>query len=172
VTQNVDWVGHDIHVPSRNRSFLVHLNKKLHEPMFERLSEHFEFMWATTWDVEAQSLIAPLLGLPKWGVVPMCDSRSAEYKDYYGGDYAWSPLYAKTKPIAKWAEEFDIKRFAWIDDQTSMDDQAYLDGRGLNAKIFFVNPETGLTLEDEEKLINWALEVPEEDDLPHIPFGF
>ena len=174
VTRFVEWVGHDIYVPSQGRSYLVHLNETLHKPMFERLAEHYTMMWATTWDVEAQTLIAPKLGLPKWDVVPMCNSRSAEYKEYYGGNYAWSPLYSKTKPIAKWAEENNISRFAWVDDQAFVDDQAYFDGRGLKGKVFTIDSAEGLTLEDEKNLIDWAVngDTEEADDLPHIPFGF
>jgi hypothetical protein len=93
----------------------------------------YELCWATTWMAGANRWIAPVLGLPD---LPFVDFGDVLLQDRPDGAH-W-----KTAPLVEYA---DGRPFAWVDDEQSDLDQAYVSAhhraRGL---LHHVNPRIGL----------------------------
>lgn len=113
--------------------------------LLTRLGEHFDLAWGTTWEHEAPTLIAPLLGIGRdWPVAvntTAAASKAPGIRDLAAG-----------------------RPFVWMDDALTEDDTVHL--RGLDCLLIPVasprvdgsNPETatGLTSEHVETALAWA----------------
>ncbi|WP_329613121.1 hypothetical protein OG244_07260 [Streptomyces brevispora] len=126
----------------RRRPLRVWLNPE-HGQDLLRLD--YELCWATTWMADANRWIAPVLGLPE---LPFVDFGDALFRDRPDG------VHWKTAPLVDYA---DGRPFAWVDDEQSDADQAYLTAhhraRGL---LHHVNPRIGLREEDFRTLADFA----------------
>ncbi|WP_042435973.1 HAD domain-containing protein [Streptacidiphilus anmyonensis] len=108
----------------------------------------YELVWATTWGEDANVAVAPRLGLPALPLLPWPDDPAVEERDVRAGRH-W-----KTRPIVAAAAG---RAFAWVDDEIGRADRdwvaAHHDGPAL---LLRVDPRTGLTGEDFERLAAWS----------------
>ncbi|ELP68307.1 hypothetical protein ACKI1I_00095 [Streptomyces turgidiscabies] len=134
---------------SRRRPLRVWLNPEHGRSL---LQLGYELCWATTWMDKANRWIAPVLGLPE---LPFVDFGDALFQDRPDG------IHWKTAPLVDYA---DGRAFAWVDDEQSVLDQAYVaahhHGPGL---LHHVNPRIGLLEDDFRTLADFAesLDTPQ-----------
>lgn len=104
--------------------------------------------WATTWEDEANTEIAPRIGLPPLPVVHWPEpSAEHEHEDQ------WFGLHWKTRPLVEWAGG---RPFIWVDDEITDADREWVSthhhGRAL---LHHVAPARGLTDDDFAVLDSW-----------------
>jgi hypothetical protein len=104
-----------------------------------------QLVWATTWMDEANDVLAPVLG---WPPLPVLDAADRSVADEYFG------LHWKTRPIlARAAGE----AFAWLDDELTVADREWTrEHHPGPALLLSVNPRTGLTSTDLDRLESWV----------------
>ncbi len=127
---------------TRRRPLRVWLNPE-HGQSLLRLG--YELCWATTWMADANRWIAPVLGLPE---LPFIDFGDALFQERPDG------VHWKSGPVVNYANG---RPFAWVDDEQSDLDQAYVTthhrGAGL---LHHVNPRIGLREDDFHTLADFA----------------
>ncbi|WAZ20919.1 hypothetical protein STRCI_002066 [Streptomyces cinnabarinus] len=97
------------------------------------LALDYDLCWATTWMSAANRWIAPVIGLPELPYVDFGDNLFAERPDGVHWKTATIVEYAKGRP------------FAWVDDEQSEADEAYVaDHHPTAALLHHVNPRIGL----------------------------
>ncbi|MGW1540894.1 hypothetical protein ACWCPM_11750 [Streptomyces sp. NPDC002309] len=105
----------------------------------------YELCWATTWMDDANRWIAPVIGLPR---LPFVDFGDNLLRDRPDG------VHWKTAPLVEHAAG---RPFAWVDDEQSDLDQAYVrthhPGPGL---LHHVDPRVGLRADDFRALAGFA----------------
>ncbi|MGP4025982.1 HAD domain-containing protein [Actinomadura sp. 3N407] len=105
-------------------------------------------VWATSWEDEANTEIAPRIGLPTLPVV-----KWPESSDEHDREDRWFGLCWKTRTLVNWA---DGRPFAWVDDEITDADRDWVSahhrGRFL---LHHVRPFRGLTDEDFAALDKW-----------------
>ncbi|MEV7322478.1 HAD domain-containing protein [Streptomyces sp. NPDC093970] len=101
-----------------------------------------QLVWATTWMDDANTCVAPWLGLPPLPVVEWPDE-----------DEPSALLHWKTRPLVEWAAQ---RPFLWIDDEITEADRAWVatHHRGP-ALLHRVSHEFGLTTADFTTLESW-----------------
>jgi hypothetical protein len=108
----------------------------------------YEMVWATTWEEDANEIVAPRLGLPSLPMVRWPEPSPEEERDIRAGRH-W-----KTRPLVAWAAG---RPFAWIDDEITRADRAWVaahhDGPAL---LHQVDPHVGLGSKDFAVLTGWA----------------
>ncbi|WP_439681493.1 HAD domain-containing protein [Embleya sp. MST-111070] len=104
-----------------------------HRALLLELANVFNLVWATSWEDEANRLIAPLLGLPSLRVI----------KWHWG----FSQPRVKTLKIARWAQENGERPFAWVDDQivTAVDEPDLVAAYPWPVILRAIDPSVGLT---------------------------
>lgn len=110
----------------------------------QRLSEHYELIWATGWEERANDVLPGLLGLPQLPVVT------------FGEDARFGTAHWKLGPL----EEFGHGRpLAWIDD--CLDESCHQWARGREEPTLLVPTESSLGLEEAhtEALAAWARDL-------------
>ncbi|MFJ8045428.1 hypothetical protein ACIRBX_33470 [Kitasatospora sp. NPDC096147] len=104
----------------------------------------FDPVWATTWEEEANSHLAPLLGLPRLPVITWSRPRPEP-----GGGVFW-----KTPDVVAWARG---RAFAWVDDLITEADTEWVRAHHAGpALLLRIDPRTGLTTGHFERLAAWA----------------
>ncbi|MEV6179359.1 hypothetical protein [Streptomyces sp. NPDC052015] len=109
----------------------------------------YELYWATTWMGEANRWIAPVIGLPE---LPYVDFGER--------------LFAVRDDLVHWKTEVLVahaagRPFAWVDDEQSPADQAYVARHHPAAALLHhVNPRIGLRDPDFAALTAFAKELP------------
>ncbi|NUR62673.1 MAG: hypothetical protein HOV87_29065 [Catenulispora sp.] len=108
-----------------------------------------ELVWATAWEHEANTEIAPRIGLPQLPVVEWGGESVVEVleDDFLG-------LHWKTRLLVRWADGRD---FVWFDDEpTDIDVTWVADNHRGRALVYRVpQPTVGLTDGDFEALERW-----------------
>lgn len=134
--------GEDGVLSSRRRPLRVWLNPE-HGRSLLRLG--YELCWATTWMDDANRWLAPVLGLPE---LPFVDFGEALLQERPDG------VHWKTGPLVEYAQG---RAFAWVDDEQSDLDRAYVGAchRGA-ALLHHVNPRIGLREDDFGDLAGFA----------------
>lgn len=125
----------------RLNGFQVRLNPA-HGPALQNLG--FDLVWATTWEHDANTMIGPIVGLPELPAIT------------WQWQTARPPgnVNFKTPTVVGWAKG---RPFAWIDDELTADDRAYVAARHDGpALLHTVDPTTGLTDDDFAALTAWA----------------
>ncbi|MFF3849095.1 hypothetical protein [Streptomyces sp. NPDC002328] len=126
----------------RRRPLRVWLNPE-HGPALLRLD--YELCWATTWMSEANRWIAPVLGLPE---LPFVDFGDALLRDRPDG------VHWKTPALL---EHADGRPFAWVDDEQSDLDEAYVTAHHrTHGLLHHVDPRIGLREDDFRTLVGFA----------------
>ncbi|MGW1710016.1 hypothetical protein ACWCP8_32145 [Streptomyces sp. NPDC002206] len=102
----------------------------------------YELCWATSWMDDVNRWIAPVLGLPE---LPFVDALFQDRPD----GVRW-----KTGPLVDYANG---RPFAWVDDEQSDLDEAYVTGRHRGRGLLHhVNPRIGLREDDFRTLTDFA----------------
>ncbi|GGR59911.1 hypothetical protein GCM10010236_10830 [Streptomyces eurythermus] len=116
-----------------------------HGPALDALP--FDLVWATTWEEEANTFVAPVLGLPELPFIAWPSPRPEP-----GDGVFW-----KTPEVVAWAKG---RVFAWIDDEITEADRTWVkehhDGPAL---LHRVDPRCGLAIDDFAVLTAWATGV-------------
>jgi hypothetical protein len=105
-------------------------------------------VWATTWLEDANTEIAPRLGLPDLPVVPWPEPDGATEREDQ-----WLGLCWKTRTVVAWAAD---RPFAWVDDEITDADRDWVTAhhRG-HALLRRVDASIGLTDQDLTTLDAW-----------------
>jgi hypothetical protein len=104
----------------------------------------FDLVWATTWEEDASTHIAPILGLSELPCIAWHPPRSGPP----GG------VFRKTPQIIAWAAG---RAFAWADDEITGADRAWVtDHHDGPALLHRVDPRRGLTTDDFAAPTAWA----------------
>jgi len=105
-------------------------------------------VWATTWLQDANTEIAPRLGLPDLPVVTWPETtRAHEHED------RWLGLCWKTRTVVTWAAE---RPFAWVDDEITDADRDWVSAHHPGpALLRSIDPSRGLTDQDFAALEAW-----------------
>ncbi|MFE5299062.1 HAD domain-containing protein [Streptomyces sp. NPDC056632] len=115
-----------------------------HGDELRALAGAYELVWATTWKDEANDWIGPHLGLPELPFVDWPEMHGAAP----GGTF-W-----KTQYILEYAQG---RPFAWVDDDITSYDRAYVERNHLAASLLLhVDPRLGLLRPDFDALADWA----------------
>ncbi|MEU9172187.1 hypothetical protein AB0D34_31100 [Streptomyces sp. NPDC048420] len=141
------WLAqHPERPPSSVKPLRVWLNPS-HGRALLNLAGHYDLVWATTWAEEANTFIAPVLGLPPLPVVPW-PTKPAPLPD---GTF-W-----KTRHLVAHACD---RPFAWLDDELDERDREFVkahhDGPAL---LRWVDPRVGLREGDFEALAAFARDL-------------
>lgn len=113
----------------------------------------YELVWSTTWEHDANTHIAPRLGLPH---LPVC-----EFPDEVDAPHT---VGFKTPAIVEYATG---RPFAWVDDEITDADREWVAQRHKGpALLHWVNPAVGLVESDFEALAAWARTLT-----PHLTTG-
>jgi len=112
------------------------------------LGEHFELVWATTWEKAANIYISPLLGLGELGVVEH-HLWPPTFREVTNGNIGvW-----KMRSILSYAGD---RPFAFIDDN-GYGAQAFAESvRGASADVLVIVAAEGLERDHVDDLIAWA----------------
>lgn len=137
--------GFDFHdlTPQGERAYRVALNPE-HGAWLRELSAAYELAWASTWQHEANRLVAPLLGLP--GDLPVVPLRTPP---------GWTARRSwKTEQIIDWV---GLRPFAWFDDEINRQTRDWLAHAGLGPHLALrIEPHIGLRRGDIDRLAAFA----------------
>ncbi len=153
----------------RRRTLRVWLNPT-HGSMLLALTDVVELHWATSWEHHANTVIAPLIGLPTLPVLTFSDFApldesltvlppyEATSSARAGGDRrAVERVHWKTRPIAGYAHRHTDRPFAWIDDEITDADRHFLaSGSPPQHLLHRIDPRIGLTAGDLTRIRDWA----------------
>jgi hypothetical protein len=105
-------------------------------------------VWATTWLEDANTEIAPRLGLPGLAVVTWPEPTLAQEREDQ-----WLGLCWKTRTVVDWAAG---RPFAWVDDEITDADREWVSGsHPAPAMLRSVDSSRGLTDRDFDVLGAW-----------------
>ncbi|MEU3723748.1 hypothetical protein [Streptomyces sp. NPDC031705] len=105
----------------------------------------YDLAWATAWTHEANTLIAPHIGLP-------ADLPVVEWPELFARDP--DGLFWKTRPILAWAAG---RPFAWVDDMITAQDRAWVAAHHPAPSLLLrIHPRHGLRERDFATLAAWA----------------
>jgi hypothetical protein len=105
-------------------------------------------VWATTWEDEANTEIAPRIGLPTLPVVNWPESS-----EEHDRQDQWFGLCWKTRTLVNWAAG---RSFAWVDDEITDADRDWVSTHHHGqALLHHVQSFRGLTDEDYAALDKW-----------------
>ncbi|MFE9580039.1 hypothetical protein ACFYO1_26885 [Nocardia sp. NPDC006044] len=107
-----------------------------------------ELVWATTWADDANTEIAPRIGLPPLPVVAWPDPS-----DEHLHEDRWFGLHWKTRTLSDWAAG---RPFAWVDDEITRSDREWVAStHASRALLHRVEAARGLDDEDFTVLADW-----------------
>ncbi|MDT0410546.1 MULTISPECIES: HAD domain-containing protein [Streptomyces] len=114
-----------------------------HGERLRALAGRYELAWASTWEAEANTYVAPELGLPALPYVHW-PTRTA------GPD----GTFWKLREVVAHAAG---RPFAWVDDEVGPSDRAWVNGHyPAPAALLRIDPARGLVEEDFLALEEWA----------------
>lgn len=107
-----------------------------------------ELVWATTWESEANEVLAPLLGVDKLRVVLWPETA---------GEAVVNGVHWKTSTLVTWA---DGRPFAWLDDEITESDRAWVEARHSGPSLLRrVDHRVGLNDADFAAVLDWLQTV-------------
>ncbi|MBD0674656.1 HAD domain-containing protein [Streptomyces sp. CBMA156] len=138
------WVARHAPLPrERVKPLRVWLNPSHGE---ELLALPYELVWASTWMDEANTFIAPPLGLPELPYIRWTE----EFREDPDG------LHWKTRDVVAWAAG---RPFVWVDDELGPQDIEWIEANHpAPALALWVDPRIGLRELHFEALREWAEE--------------
>ncbi|WP_406126442.1 HAD domain-containing protein [Streptomyces canus] len=129
--------------PSRVRPLRVWLNPS-HGQSLLKLTDRYDMVWATTWRNEANTFIAPVLGLPP---LPFVDWPTTLTPGPNG-------TFWKTRHLVNHAGG---RPFVWLDDELDDNDREFVAGHHEGpALLHWVDPRVGLRERDFEAVADFA----------------
>jgi hypothetical protein len=130
-------------------SFRVRLDNSL-DGLLAELGEHYELVWATTWESLANKHLSPLLGLGELGTVELSLESASDSEVFHRQISAW-----KWRSLMRYAGG---RAFAFVDDDAGELSGLYPPGRGLWPIV--VVPEYILSRSEVEVLVAEAQSTP------------
>ena len=107
-----------------------------------------DLVWATTWEQEANTEIAPRIGLPPLPVVTWPEPCAEDERQDQ-----WFGLCWKTRALVAWANQ---RPFAWIDDEITDADRDWVTAHHPSrALLHHIPPSQGFTYDDFIALDHW-----------------
>ncbi|MCD0445608.1 hypothetical protein LO763_18540 [Glycomyces sp. A-F 0318] len=107
-----------------------------------------ELVWATTWEDDANTDVAPRLGLPPLPVVRWPEPSSEDRLED-----RWFNLHWKTRTLVAWT---DGRPFAWLDDEITGADIDWVAARHRGRALLHpVDASQGITHRDFDALDLW-----------------
>ncbi|MEU7766697.1 HAD domain-containing protein [Nocardia sp. NPDC049190] len=107
-----------------------------------------QLVWATAWEHEANTEMAPRIGLPRLPVVAWPDSS-----DEHQREDQWLGLHWKTRTLVDWAAG---RPFAWVDDEITDSDRDWVASRQQGrALLHRIEASRGLGDEDFAVVEDW-----------------
>jgi hypothetical protein len=119
-----------------------------HGPMLLALTGLVDLVWATAWEDEANTLIAPVIGLPELPVIEFPRRDSYPFGQIFKRDDV--EAYAGDRP------------FAWLDDDFEPGDHEWAAARtesGIPTLLLHISPRLGIRQEDVNQVAEWAAQV-------------
>ncbi|MFI8769655.1 hypothetical protein ACIGN6_32750 [Streptomyces sp. NPDC053792] len=102
----------------------------------------YDLVWATTWEEDANTWVAPRLGLPDLPLLPWTDEPEEP------------GVHWKTPALVAWAAG---RPFVWVDDEIGAADRAWIAAHHPGpALLHRVDARRGLGVADFEALAAWA----------------
>lgn len=117
----------------------VRLNES-HAPWLTTLAQEYDLAWATGWEDEANTYLAPVFGLPRLPVVRFPPTPFAPAQ--------------KVPPIAAFTGD---RPTAWVDDAHTPEAWEWANSRTAPTLLLPTDPARGLTRETVEELLNWRV---------------
>ena len=99
------------------------------------LGERFQLVWATGWEHEANRVLAPILGLPELPVIEFPRDEDGTF--------------VKLVTVSKISSATSV---VWLDDELTEEAKEWARNRVGATLLVDVDPSTGLTHEDLEKV--------------------
>jgi len=123
--------------------FRIRVPTGIHD-RFISLQEHFECVWATTWEDDAPKLLSPTIGFGlEWPIIKFWTGRVANHRTW------------KLPSIKSWCEDnADGRRVAWIDDDLHEDAERWAIERG-DTILISTHHRKGFTQSLFNKLMEW-----------------
>lgn len=122
-------------------------------PLLARLNPHHgqrllalpcDLVWATSWEQEANQVVAPRIGLPELPTVAWSEMP----EDEPGDRVHW-----KTRDLVAWAAR---RPFVWVDDEITGADRAWVAAHHNGpALLHRVTPAIGITAADFDAIGQW-----------------
>jgi hypothetical protein len=105
------------------------------------LADVFELVWATTWEHDANEILAPLLGLPSLPVIG------------FKGAVVGPGESVKLPSVRRFVGD---RAFAWVDDRLGVDATAWAAHRPVATFLRDIDPAVGLARHDIDALLEFA----------------
>jgi hypothetical protein len=110
-----------------------------HGALIDQLRGMFDVVWATSWKEQANTLLAPLLGIP---VMPVAQMPEPPFQPA-----------AKVPVLAAYARG---RAAAWIDDLHPVQARTWAASRPAPTLLLTADPATGLTKTIVDQALGWA----------------
>jgi hypothetical protein len=110
-----------------------------HASLLARLGEVFELVWASSWNDQANTLLAPLLGIAPLPVVPMP-----------------APPFDPDDKVALVSRHAGDRPAAWLDDQHGARAREWATSRRAPTLLLSTDPSVGLTDTLVRTATDWA----------------
>ncbi|SOD76708.1 hypothetical protein SAMN06272781_4558 [Streptomyces sp. 1222.2] len=125
-----------------------------HGRQLRELNALFDVTWATTWVDEANTFIAPVLGLPELPVVEWSEPGVAVPPRTSQAAAAYPGVFWKTRRLVEHAAG---RPFAWVDDEIGPADRDFVAAHHHNSALLHrVDPRLGLREPDFATLAAFA----------------
>lgn len=111
----------------------------LHVEWLAELAALFDFVWATTWEHDANQALSPILGLPELPVIEFERGTGDTWK------------------LPSVREFVDHRVMAWIDDDLYLDAFAWAKERAEPTLLVRTRSSVGMTRDDVEELMSFGL---------------
>lgn len=136
---------------SRRKPLRIWLNPR-HGADLMRLAERtgVALVWATTWGHRANTVVGPVIGLPKLPVIEFAQPQSGDRSAW---KYPAVARYAYGRPLAWLDDDFDLYPAA------RDEFQAKRQANGTATFLRPVNPRTGITTADLASVQDWLSSV-------------
>jgi len=126
----------------------VQLNPRLHAPMLRQLAAIGDLIWATSWEQDANTIIAPRYRMPS----------NLEVIAITGADATAATW--KLPDVAAWADRHPGRPVVWLDDELGDDAHSWARTRTTPTLLVPVAGQHGLTSQHVQQVQDWANRLP------------
>lgn len=119
-----------------------------HGPMLLTLRDLVELTWATSWEHAANTLIAPIVGLPELPVIEFPRRPSYPFGQIF--KRADVETYVGDRPFAWLDDDFEPGDFEWA--------KARSEG-GAATLLLHIDPKVGIVQGDVDRVAGWAAAI-------------
>jgi hypothetical protein len=125
----------------------------------ELLHDHFDPVWATSWEHAANAELAELHGLPPLPVIEFSRTPPEAVELPPAADGSSRPAYVDSPKLSAVASCAGERALAWVDDEIREDDRLWAQRRPAPTRLVQTDPRIGLTDEHFGELVSFAREV-------------